>query len=222
MKFIATVLTGTILLFGSSSFAGGFAIGNGGDVVRCAVDGYYYSLDYLITREQFVKAGKVRMKNVSESLLRIQSLIDQKIPSLSASFLHYRQLLTNTADFTKAYVWKSEDNLPDISDEEYVNYSGCTEAGYKGQFFQAIIREKVSAPNSPAQVVFRFDPEVMKFIATNSLQHSFLLVHEWLWNIAKDAIQNRQINYFLHSKQFELFSPEQIKAYFEKTGVKIN
>lgn len=225
-NIFSKALTGFVLLFtllfGAQGFAGGFAIGNGGDIVRCPIDSYYYTLDYVITRAQLNKVGKANVKTWRESLNRIQNLISQKMPTLSKSFSEFTQLLQNRTDFSKPYIWLAKTDLQDVNDEQYRSYSGCSSWGNKGEFYQVVIRNVVSQPSMPLQVVFQFDPEVFKFIENSALQHSYLVVHEWLWNIVKDAEQNRQLNWFIHSKLFDSYSPAQVQAYFAKNSKIVN
>jgi len=66
-------------------------------------------------------------------------------------------------------------------------------------------------------VIFEFDPDVVSHIG--AFQLSYLVVHEWLWNLVGTAQQNRELNYYIHSKLFDTESAASVQTYFKKNGV---
>lgn len=201
----------------SSSFAfAGSETRNGGDVVICG-DGKKYSLDYVLAGyDSNLTLAKVIAPY--DSLFRIQKLIDQKLPELSESFTTYINSFTNT-DITvdKPYIWvNSEDDLPDIQDEDIrVFPKSCTRSGPHAVLIkQAVIRTRYTGDPS---VIFYTNDHALEDL--DSMQLSFVLVHEWLWNFTDRAVINRQANYFLHSAEFDAISADEAKAYLQKIGI---
>lgn len=153
----------------------------------------------------------------------MQNLISKKLPELSNSFKSYVQNLNNFSDDSKPYIWKiNYRDLEDISDEnlEVDLPMNCVRLG-EYHVAQAVIRN-LQAPTyafPKGQIVFEFSRDALAYL--NDTQTSFLYVHEWLWDLSDNVEANRNLNYFLHSEQFEKMSAKECRQVFKSFGVNL-
>ncbi len=68
--------------------------------------------------------------------------------------------------------------------------------------------------------IYEFDPKILsEFIEFAPLQYSFLLVHEWLWDLTQDVQIIRDINRFLHSEAAQKMSENQFRLSVLRLGL---
>lgn len=221
MKNILYLLI-SIAFYSSSTYAVGGTVGNGGFVITCATTTNYLSLDYVLAKEFFAADTKIQTAtNLEESLYRIADIIDQKMPSLSKSFLEFINNLNNESDDSKPYFWNSNYfGLSYETDDQAISQIPFSCEGIRrsgGWLKQVVIREMIEKGNGQKQIVFEFDQNLLHSLPP--LQASFIYVHEWLWNLSTDVQQNRKINYFLHSDQPARLTAEQVQKQMKTFGV---
>jgi hypothetical protein len=212
-----------ILFFKTIAHAG-FDVGNGGDILHCPMLNNYFTLDYALTRAGKNKFTARGITSLSDSFQKISNLIDKKLPTLSLSFKEFVSQLENHSDYSKKYIWIASNDLIDIADEHYVDIASACGPNLSGSVdvIQAVIRKKNDAESgSPKTIIFNYDPQALKLIDNSPLQKSYLYVHEWLWNIAKDSNQIRQINSLLHSDQFTSMTQQEVTIYFRRVGIQL-
>lgn len=205
------------VVFSFAAFAKkkGDGVNNGGDAIFCYgstqndFDGTY-SLDYLLTADS--PRVSVKVQSYEESLARIERLLRDKVPSVAESFADFRATVFNETDLTKARLWEPIDfGLIDLKDEKMTSQipENCKFNG-ETRVIQAVIRLSPEFSGSENLTIYKFVPSVMAELEVESpLQLSYLLVHEWLWDISSDVEHNRQANRLLHSAEFESMSPEE-------------
>lgn len=180
-------------------------VGNGGDSIECRKDAGNpfdgtYSLDYILTyRTANDNADIVPAPSWQASLERIKLLFQDKLPELSESFEDFTRNILN-ADPSQSRIWEEAPwGLVDLKDEATISLvpESCKQDG-KVRVVQAVIRQKPEATPRPKRtIIYKYVPEVFKKLAAQSpLQLSFLLVHEWLWDVSKNVDRNRRLNRF--------------------------
>jgi hypothetical protein len=180
----------------------------GGGIVHCnpttirgvAYSGYY-ALDY-IAQIQVAHPSALAFNSTREALQNIVRKLKEDVPALGEhleAFLH----LYKSETMKNFRVWRGgEGPLVRIFDENLVRElpPACRET------YQAIVRTPVKYGTDPSfkpsRIFYDYNPEVVSSIESKDLQLSFLLVHEWLRDFLDDAFQIRQLNWYLHSKEF--------------------
>lgn len=231
MKVLAQVCSVVAIAASSSAaLAKGGYVGNGGDAVQCAkaatnrFEGYY-ALDYLATLPTL--AGDDGLRKVAtwaESRARLTSLLRAKSPALAASFESFAALVYN-ASHQKDRVWEASPfGLVPLDDQRLTSLipDNCKTAG-QPKVIQAIIRlYEPFAGTAPGHFVYKFDPLLLQDLDRQApLQLSFLLVHEWLWDLSANIDRNRRVNRFLHSSDAETLSPAAFEAELKGMGLAI-
>lgn len=193
-----------LALFSNSSWAG-FTVNNGGDTVECFASRVspfvgYYNLDYLINLiygNKYVSQFDQTVKpsdSYDIQFNKIIALTAVRYPLFSRSLASYRnQFFIN--DFNAPYSWKTAPyGLVEVNDEslKLIVPGNCLRTSPTGPFIQTIVRSQ-----KPEQVEFTFYTSV--FDGLTSVQKSFLLFHEWLWNFTDDPEVIRNANSVLHS-----------------------
>lgn len=189
-----------------SEVDGPVIIGNGGDTVFCRVSDQnnfrgFYSLDYLMT---YKKSNDNRYifqpRDLGFSLERIANILADTNRDLHYNFVTYVNLIRNDSDFSQKYIWNEAGfGLRPIHDEHIIQLvpRNCFyQDNTKGlQIIQTVIRRE-----RDQQTVFYYHPEILAQLEKlDPLQASFLLVHEWLWNLTNDVTIVRDVNWYLHS-----------------------
>lgn len=222
------VLIATLLVVCSPTLWAGQEVGSGGDAVSCTAsrDNTFvgtYSLDYLLTyTESNNNQDVVEVPSVEQSLQRIRARLAEKLPEFLESFNEFTQLIRNT-DVLQPRFWEEAPfGLVDIKDENLLHLvpMNCRN-GEKVQIVQAIIRQNfLNAGVAGDKTIYRFVPRVFNDLQLNApVQLSFLLVHEWLWDISHNVDRNRRINRFLHSVEFDRLSAAQVRAKLTALGL---
>ncbi len=205
---------------------GGF-VGTGGDVIECipSTDNFLnglYSLDYVATLEDIQKDPKVIADpSLQKSLERIEQLLSQKVPSLAASFRTFREDFLNTRP-QRNHVWEPAPfGLINIQDEKLTSQvpPNCQKQGGPA-ISQAVIKESQGFSGTlGTTVIYKYDSSIFNRLMQESpVQLSFLLVHEWLWEMSSNVDRNRRLNRFFHSPEFAAMSAEDVAKYLNALG----
>ena len=232
MKRVFKIASLVAMFLSSVAIAHADEVGNGGDLVYCQksadnpLDGYY-TLDYVLTfRKSNNNEDLVPVESWDASRNRIQTILSEKLPNFARSFSEYISLLRNYDDYSQARIWnEAAFGLYDVSDENIKikipqncyenNQVRLTQVVVRAQTTQIVGGTKIGQLTSYAFDYDRFhDLEVNR-----PLQFSFLMVHEWLRDYLDDAEQIRTITRFIHSKQFEEQSAEQIVQLLSRNGI---
>lgn len=189
------------------ALADGGLVGNGGDTVECdnvnngPFTGYV-SLDYALTfRHATNNADIVYVRSWEESRTRLTAIL-RKHPDLAYGFADFTKHLFN-AEYGQPRLWKeAAHGLINLNDEKIIRQlPGNCRQQTNGQvnLIQTVIRTK-----RPDLVVYEYDPKIVEELKKwRSIQLSFLLVHEWLWDYTQDVAILRDVNRYLHSKTAE-------------------
>ncbi|MBC7467645.1 MAG: hypothetical protein H7256_16760 [Bdellovibrio sp.] len=206
------------LLFSTSLWAGPRVTGNGGDVIRCFDSEKLFSLDYILTVGLLGKdIAPVKVNNLNLSLARISNLIKNKLPELSPSFEKFIYDYKNQQDFSKKYIWiQTKEGLDEISDENFVQDPVPTTCRRYLNGTVAISQAVVRTELKNGKVYFEYDASLLNRLS--KLQLSFVLVHEWLWDLSSSASNNRKINFFLHSNLIDQVSASEASAQLAQFG----
>ncbi len=220
----------------NSPASAAFKVGHGGDFVHCTAsrDNFLkgdYSLDYLLTLDSKTDSSSVApVTTWQASLQRMQTLLDEKVPSLGASLREFVPTILNKSDLTMSKIWEPAPfGLVDIKDE-YVASEGSGSLGSVDlvddfiaaqlpdnckvngvvKLMQAVIRLDPAFTGSGKKVIFKYLPDVIDEAQQKSpLQLSYLFVHEWLWDLSSNVERNRRMNKLFHSVEFTRMSAEE-------------
>lgn len=206
------------MLISTQVFAG-HEVNNGGYMVFCPVLGEFSSFDYVMEVKNHSRDALVKTNN---PMARISKLLSLKAPSLHASFDEFVNHLKNESDSSRPYIWvESLYDLPEVHDADFGYLpSWCRMGDFGGvQIIQAVVRKKITVNPDKSRIIFYYDSRTM--LVLSPLQKSFLLVHEWLWNFTSNAGIGRKVNFFLHSRDFDNLTKEQVEAKFKSLGFNI-
>jgi hypothetical protein len=217
-----------LFLLTTVTYAGGVKVGGGGFAVMCtsaSINKYsgYYSLDFLLTEsgQNSPQERLAEVETLGASLTRLSLLIHEKMPSLSESFDEYKDAVFNRFDLNKLRIWEPTPfSLVDLDDQNFsVSLpSNCRSDGQiKG--IPAVIRQSDSFSGTREHIIYKYIPEIVgKLNESSPLQLSFLIVHEWLWDVSSNVDRNRRVNRLLHSKRIETMSMSDIENEFKVFG----
>jgi len=217
------------LLTGPFAHAGWY-VGNGGDAIFCKPSALnqlhgYYSIDYLLTLASASGPdGIARPSSWDDSSKRILKILEDKVPGLAGSFKDFSRLVYNKS-FAEKRVWEpAAFGLTDLNDERITARlpENCkTDGTFK--IIQAVIRQfEGFSGTRPGQYVYKFVPDLLNEMnEQNPVQLSFLMVHEWLWDVSSNVDRNRRINRFLHSQAIESMAAEEVTATLTGMGLQI-
>jgi hypothetical protein len=226
---IASLLVSTTTIHARPALAGG-EVGNGGDTVKCVPGGSgryegYYSLDYLATLDG-TSSPVVEIASWAESKQRLLTQLGDKYPDLARLLGEFLALvpMEGPADpdhqYLKPRIWEEAPfGLVDIHDERLikrlpVNCYTRPDEGGAASILQTVIRQKQGFAT-----LYSYDPQIYRELRTDRpLQYSFLMVHEWLWDLTQDVQTIRRVNHFLHSTQLDHLSAPEVRASLENLG----
>ncbi|MGE0634062.1 MAG: hypothetical protein AB7O96_16730, partial [Pseudobdellovibrionaceae bacterium] len=226
MKFLLLLLS----LYSFQVRADGFRVGSGGDAILCqpSPDNFLngtYSLDYILTLQKADQDEElVAVGSWEESSDRLYRLFLNKIPSLASYFNDFRRSVFNTSDYSLGRIWEASPfGLVDIQDE-YIESrvpANCLTEG-KVKVVQAVIRQSKNFSGTKEAIIYKYVPQVTDDLNRNhALQLSYLIVHEWLWDLSSNVDRNRRINQFFHSKKIETMTPAEIEAQLKAMGLRL-
>lgn len=193
-------------------------VGNGGDVVYCSPDinsqfSGYYSYDYLATYNLGNgNADLVGIKNIEESMARISQVLGLILPERQIEFDEFVRNSSNFTDRRVSHLWLARPGeLIDVPNLPHLRKlpKNCDE------IYQAVIRYELGD-----QIVYEYNPELLKALSTRPIQLSFLMVHEFLWEVYPElatdanASQSRfELTRFLHSQAALDWTPKETWEY---------
>jgi hypothetical protein len=204
---------------------GGVITGNGGYTIRCSISGQYQSYDYLAAKAYYGSLFDVReIRDTTESLQRIHTLLAKKLPALTKSYDEFVSLLFSE-DLSKHYIWQAT-RAPRFAGSNWIDMNVLADSPISllcpGSdvsdilFEQAVLRAPY--PNDHGkQVIFYYDPSLMG--ALYGTQVTYLLLHEWLWNYSDDLNVIIRANYLLHSIWIEKASSKEVLRKFKNLGI---
>lgn len=211
------------LILSVETYAGGVLIGNGGNIIRCSGDSHFQSLDFIISRNMFGNKVKIiPAASLNQSLKRIESLLNEKLPQLVDSFRDFTNSIKNK-NKSPLYSWQIPPyGIGSIIDEISPIPFRCRNSLGGVEIYQTIIRYDYKYDDATKnKVVFKYDPDALKLIENNYIQMSFLMVHEWLWGYTSDIKVNRKLNYYLHSTLFNSVEASEAESILKSYGLKI-
>jgi hypothetical protein len=209
-----------VFMFSSPAFStSGGDVGNGGDSVFCnpvAGNPYrgYYALDYLVN-----KINGMEFANDFEKVVGPNDRPDKNFLRIIEAAKEYPVLVQELKEFLKLsysnkylqrYIWKKAPfGVVEIADEQLRLQIPPNCLSPNKNVIQTIFR--VSKPWEMVWLgedrhnhtvysrgaEFTYSNEVMSQMS--SLQLSFLLFHEWLWNLTDDPEMIRDLNAIFHS-----------------------
>lgn len=203
-------------------------VGNGGDVVDCVAssDSPFqgtYSLDYLVTyQESNLNQDIVKVASISESLGQLRKLLSEKLPEYIQSFDEFSKLILNK-DILKPRIWEEAPfGLIDIHDENLISLvpTNCR-VNNTLRITQAVVRQTSYFTGvSDEKLIYKYVPKIFQKLEKESpLQLSFVLIHEWLWDLSHNVDRNRRLNRFFHSQEFQSLSKDQVREKLSALGL---
>ena len=212
-----------LFLIARSVAHGGQDAGNGGNLIVCVPSQANqfqgnYSLDFLLTAET---QEPVQVSTIDGSLDRIATLLKAKVPELYRSFRAFRDDLFNTS-YSKLHVWeKAPFGLTRLDDQNIIVRlpPNCVK-GDEPHLVQAIVRLNPDFSGSETQI-FKYMPMAIDSIKDRPLQLSFLLIHEWLWELSKNVDRNRRINAYFHSVAFDQHTAVEVLSELRGMGLRL-
>jgi hypothetical protein len=208
-------------------------VGNGGDAIVCADVGTsikgLYSLDYLLTVGLGGDAAEPAA-SVDASLDRIAQIFwrSRNVPEISTLqffFSEFRRDLYNTTDDARYNFWIASPGGLSFTDDQKIPATlpaNCKTDGVPN-LTQAFVRTGARFTDHGTETnEYRYVPDVLERLAERDpVQLSFLLVHEWLWNVSHDVVRNREIVRFLHSKAAATLDSNGLVARLEALGLNL-
>jgi hypothetical protein len=199
-------------------------VGNGGDVVYCSESSTenrfsgYYSYDFLATYNlSNANSDVVQVGSLEASLARVSQVLGRILPERQVEFDEFVRNRNNFSDRKAPRIWLSRPGeLIDVQNLPHVRSlpANCR------QVYQAVIRYELGE-----QIAYEVNPKMLASLEPHPLQMSFLLVHEFLWEIYPRlpddgmAAQNRfELTRFLHSQAALEWSPTEVWSYVMGLG----
>jgi hypothetical protein len=226
----ATVLLFLIASMGLSqnSNAGGFAVGNGGDVLICSTSAGklaagIYARDYLLSNAVTLELRPV--KNAIASMKKIQTILTKHSPNLTESLASFQNDWLNASKYEAKHIWEAAPfGLQGISEQDELLSlpDSCKNADGTPNAKQIIVRTfSQTSQLTSKKRLFKYDPDLFAQLdKENPMQLSFLAVHEWLWEISQDEVVNRRIVVFLHQKGIEKLTSTEFRKELTDRGLK--
>jgi hypothetical protein len=225
---VTLLLCLNLALIASPALAG-FRVGNGGDLIECSDNPASefrgrYSLDWLATyRKSNANADLIPERDWQTILSDIGRRLAEVAPEAGARFENYRQLIYNQ-DPSKKRIWEEASfGLVDVKDEQLSHLlpRNCLRPDGKLAIIQAVIRTTSTQINENTPVFYRYSPDAIQSVHDRPLQISFLMVHEFLWDLSNDVQRNRSAVRYLHSKSFFEDSIGDVRMALQNLGVRI-
>ena len=124
----------------------------------------------------------------------------QKYPDLGRGFSDFLAALENHDDYLQSRIWlEAGSGTVTITDQKIINRlpKNCSKADGAGgiDVIQTVIRQR-----RPNITVYQYDSGILGQLRKNApLQYSFLMLHEWLWDLTSDVQVLREADRFRHS-----------------------
>lgn len=193
-----------------------------------------YSRDYIDTLSAGASADDFVMPiDWSQSQARLARIVGELSPKLAKSFgdfsaaLDYMPKASSEPIQLGSRVWEAVQVDPFnrhyrlIWERKNIPANCAYLIRMGGMLFSFAAYERtVLRKRYPKLTVYSYLADSFSLLAENSaLQHSMLLVHEWLWDHTRSARVNRRVNAFLHSREIDLMDAEQIRRKLKKLGL---
>lgn len=233
-KIIKGFVLVLISLAGASALAAKrpVVVGNGGDAVLCegASDnpdkGEFnglYSLDYLLSfpgrNDELVS-----WSSLDEGWRELESLVIRIMPEHRRSFQDFRHWYRNEVNLRAPRLWEAAPfGLVPLEDEGMVSQlpNDCRKHG-QSQIVQAVVRQDPEFSGT-SKLIYKFVPAVLDDLEANDpRQLTFLLIHEWLWDLSPNVDQNRRLNRFLHDKATYSMDTAEAREVVEGLGFRLS
>lgn len=209
--------------------SGGSVVSGGGDFLRCrpAAGSPYnglYMLDYAVTYDLHDGTSQDPAETSFDALMaRTTKIVDEKLPELSASWRTYAALV-QSGDPSKPRRWTAANNLTDLHDEALPREldANCMveRDGKSVPDLTQMVRRSFYVGGQGLQITYEYNlPLFDAAKASNALQLSYLVVHEWLWDFIREPNANRLINRLIHSRSVETMTPGQVRTFLQSKGV---
>jgi hypothetical protein len=216
----------------ASFAASGGEAGNGGNATVCYADPKTspfvgnYAIDYLLT---FRNGNNdiVKVNSWEESTNRIARILKKgSMGTLSKWFANFVETMGNKTDYTRFRLWlEAPYGLVQLNDQNMKARlpKNCVvkSQGSRGEVLETVIQTVVRVSGPGNIIRYYYDPAQIENLKKVPLQYSFLMVHEWLWDVTTDVTVIRELNRYLHSTEAENATPEQYRATLEALGVHI-
>jgi hypothetical protein len=247
MKALWMILT----LASASAQAGGIVGNGGQSILCTAdaanrFNGYYHR-DYLLgeaAQGNFSDAALRPVSNWADSSEQIGAVIARYLPELSASFENFRHFVFAKPDGSsingRIRWWVAIDEEFPVP-VDLADYG--VPANFPGNCLQQMERDitvggipvhttvSVVFPHKTVDrtvlidqpdtklTLYRYVPSLIRRLDPMNL--SFLLLHEWLWDLTQDPVVNQRVNWFLHSKDFTSMGQDQIRNELRELGLNL-
>ncbi|MCO4753134.1 MAG: hypothetical protein KC478_01565 [Bacteriovoracaceae bacterium] len=181
------------LLTSTMTMAAATGGGNGGDVIKCSVNGQsvYRTLDSVVMESQpFFE--KVEERNSETSMRQIVEKLKNTLPLMGKRLATFKETFDKKANDDRSIFW-IDAKLYDVQDENlYIRIpENCDEK----------LLQAVNLVKSPFKRYY-FDSEVLGLIEKEGDELSWLIVHEWLRDFIDDSDVIRIVNAYIHSQDF--------------------
>ncbi len=226
---VSTVLLCLKLWLIASPAHAGFRVGNGGDLIECGHEPNSefqgrYSLDWLATyRRSTANSDLIAERDWQSVLGDIGQRLLEVAPEAGSRFESYRQMIFNQ-DPAKLRIWEEASfGLVDIKDEQlsHILPPNCVRPDGKLAIIQTVIRTTSTQINENTPVFYRYSPDALESVRDRPLQISFLMVHEFLWDLSNDVQRNRSAVRYLHSRRFFEDSIPDVRMAIQNLGVRV-
>ncbi len=233
-KIIKGFVLVVISLAGASALAAKrpVVVGNGGDAVQCEGasnnpdKGEFkglYSLDYLLTLRGR-DADLVSWSSLDEGWRELESLVARIMPEHRRSFQDFRRWYRNEGNLRAPRLWEAAPfGLIPLEDEGMVRQlpNDCRKDG-QSQIVQTVVRQDPEFSGT-SKIIYKFVPSVLDDLGANDpRQLTFLLIHEWLWDLSPNVDQNRRLNRFLHDKSTYSMDTADAREVIESLGFRLS
>jgi hypothetical protein len=222
---VAIVMISVLLLPMQMAWAGGQAVGNGGDGIRClpsdqnSFNGLYV-LDYIESYNPKLKL----IEDKGATLERLWQIIYDKgmqpgglfddnmilvnlANSLKAFYRDFEsQIQVGVPDYLSQITWAPQSfGLLDIQDEDLIQRIplNCQSVIQNSSITRLKIFQIVVRLENDSSFFFKYDPRMLKeLFETSQFQFSYLIVHEWMREIIGETWNLRDVVNLIHSEQF--------------------
>lgn len=209
-------IAGILFLFSAQALAG-FGVGRGGDLIFCEglhdSENGYVSLDYAVT----VKEPLSLIIIGSQEENPILKLLKSNTPELARTYELFLKFRFQEPSLQQERAWIPTPSKPVTLKDEKLEQGDIPDSCDRDKMRQAVIRTKGSNI-----ILYHYDQELVDSLLTSKpLQHSFLMTHEWLWELTSDVRVVRLVNHFLHQKSTHLLSPEQFRTALKRMEISV-
>lgn len=203
--------------------------GNGGNATICFADPKTpflgdYAIDYLLTfRNGNTDIAKVNSWDDSKN--RILRILEKgKTKELYNSFMHFVETMDNKTDYTRYRIWlEAPFGLVQLNDQKMIAQlpKSCVIKVFEplGKESETVIQAVVRVPGPGKIIRYNYDPAQIEKMKKVPLQYSFLMTHEWLWDVTTDVTVLRELNRYIHSTAAENATQAQYQATLEALGI---